>query len=703
VKRLHKWGNKSASTPHREALPLGKVLVAVVALIFASAPPVALASSATLLRGTVTGDGKPLPGAQVTLFSGARQGSSELGRATTTSSGSFQISYVKPGTGIIYVEAVAKNTSKSRLLSVIGVTGGGGVPPQTVPAVTVNELTTVASSYALAQFRRGDRFSGPSPGLENAAATAFNLANPADGKAGAVVTDADNGSHNATLATLGTLANLLSLCSGAQPRRCDELLRLATPYGGTTPADTVEAALDLARHPRLAPLRLYLLARDAHVYEPALSHPIPAWVLALRYTEPELYASGRIALDAHGYVWSSNNWLPGSQAPSPYVTVLNPVGEAASGSPINGGGMKGGAWGAAISAADGSVWMGSFGGNALAKYSADGTPSSPSTGWSNGGLDHPQGIAIDQKGNVWIANNYGPESPPGQGDVVVYPGGDPAKAVKITGGGLNHPFAVQIDGYGRAWVTNAGPGGAKLVGTRAAVLVGKFGGSVTVIGPNFKPTSFSPIESSSFKWPLGLAIDSEGNAWVANYFSSSITEIGPKGSVAGVYKLPPGTLPWSEAVDGSDHVWVAGFGRPAVWELCGVGTNSCPKGAKAGDLLSPKHGYQSYAFQHFTSVQVDQSGNVWLSNNWSKLYPPTGGIGIAELIGVATPVCTPLQPLPVAPSSVSTTACPLQAAAVPAAVDQTGTSIWLWIGIGAAVAVLATAGGLLFRRRHAHQ
>ena len=74
------------------------------------------------------------------------------------------------------------------------------------------------------------------------------------------------------------------------------------------------------------------------------------------------------------------------------------------------------------------------------------------------GAHHPQGVAVDQKGNVWIASNYGPESAPGQGNVVVYPGGDPSKAFTISGSGLNHPFAVQIDGYGRAWVTNAGLG-----------------------------------------------------------------------------------------------------------------------------------------------------------------------------------------------------------------------------------------------------
>src|SRR5271165_7284939 len=51
-------------------------------------------------------------------------------------------------------------------------------------------------------------------------------------------------------------------------------------------------------------------------------------------------------------------------------------------------------------------------------------------------LNHPQGVAVDQKGNVWIANNFGPESAPGDGNVVVCPGGDPAKAITITGGGI---------------------------------------------------------------------------------------------------------------------------------------------------------------------------------------------------------------------------------------------------------------------------
>ena len=40
---------------------------------------------------------------------------------------------------------------------------------------------------------------------------------PSSGKAGSVVTNADNGSKNDTLATLGTLADLVSLCAPVVP------------------------------------------------------------------------------------------------------------------------------------------------------------------------------------------------------------------------------------------------------------------------------------------------------------------------------------------------------------------------------------------------------------------------------------------------------------------------------------------------------
>ncbi|MEV6165401.1 NHL repeat-containing protein [Streptomyces sp. NPDC052052] len=596
----------------------------------------------------------------VTLFAGDREGARVLGRATTDGAGTFRI---RPGPGgptgsVQYVEATPSGDPSLRLRSVVGVGPGGGVPQRSESAVTVNEFTTVATTYALAQFTDRSGITGPSPGLQNAAATSYNLADPASGKPGKVVSDRNNGSRNDTLATLGTLANLVSLCApGSGTGLCQDMLRLATPEGGSAPGDTAEAVLNLAHNPSLATGRLYALAARTHTYSPALTSAPSAWVLALHFTAPEVYAPGRMAIDARGNVWASNNWLPGTRNPSPYVTVQDPVGNPALNSPISGGGMKAGAWGIAIDHA-GSVWVPSYGGDAMAKYSSAGKPLSPGTGFRNGGLNHPQGTAVDQRGNVWIANFYGLKGNRGQGSVIVYPHGDPSKAITITGGGLDHPFSLQIDGYGRAWVSNARLNGAKLLDTRTPT--GHAGGSVTVIGPDFKPTSFSPIKDASLDWPLGLAVDSGNNVWVPDFVSNSVTRIGSDGTVAGVYKLPTPIAPWSVAVDGSDRVWVAGFGAPSVSVLCGTNTSACPPGSSTGSVLSPRDGYRSPSLQHLTAVQLDQSGNVWLANNWSAITPPTGGDGLVELIGAATPVCTPLQPLPARPASTGPTACPTQ-------------------------------------------
>ncbi|MGO9218720.1 MAG: hypothetical protein ACLP5E_13300, partial [Streptosporangiaceae bacterium] len=101
----------------------------------------------------------------------------------------------------------------------------------------------------------------------------------------------------------------------------------------------------------------------------------------------------------------------------------------------------------------------------------------------------------------------------------------------------------------------------------------------------------------------------------------------------------------------------------------------------------------------------------------SKLNPPTGGVGIAEIVGAATPVCTPLTPVPVRPSSSTATACARQtvtplAAGTPAssapptvaeasASQSGGTPARGWTAITAAIAVLAADAALFFRRRYA--
>jgi hypothetical protein len=110
-----------------------------------------------------------------------------------------------------------------------------------------------------------------------------------------VLTNEDNGAWNDTVATLGTLANLVSLCAPASSAGRDEFQRSSTPPGGAAPQNTVEAILNLARS-TLAPEPLFALARSADVVQPALSSTPAAWTLVLLCTEPERVIASALLL-----------------------------------------------------------------------------------------------------------------------------------------------------------------------------------------------------------------------------------------------------------------------------------------------------------------------------------------------------------------------------------------------------------------------
>uniref|UniRef100_A0AAU2JYQ1 SMP-30/Gluconolactonase/LRE-like region domain-containing protein n=1 Tax=Streptomyces sp. NBC_00049 TaxID=2903617 RepID=A0AAU2JYQ1_9ACTN len=121
----------------------------------------------------------------------------------------------------------------------------------------------------------------------------------------------------------------------------------------------------------------------------------------------------------------------------------------------------------------------------------------------------------------------------------------------------------------------------------------------------------------------------------------------PEGSTpAAAFTAGSLLLPWGIAVDGSDTVWVADFSGQRVTRLCGVRTEACPPGHRTGQPISPATaGYGFDGLVRNTGVQIDPSGNVWLTNNWElvPLQTNPGGRQLVLFVGLATPVRTPLM------------------------------------------------------------
>lgn len=630
--------------------------------------------TATTQCGVVRSGSSPIAGAEVTLFEAGREAGAAptvLAHARSGGDGTFGLSYRRPADpdAVLYLTADVEPSGRARatgqpaapvrLAAALGAPGGPS-------SVVINERTTVAAGYALAQFLEGDGFAGSHPGLQNAAAISHNLADITDGDVAPLLASPPNGALTSTLATFNTLADVVAGCVAG--RTCRSLFTLAQPPGKSRPTNTLEAVADIARNPGNDVAALFALAAGSNqVYAPALGSAPDAWTLALRYVGNghELDGPGNLAFDAEGNAWVTNNY---QFDPDPRASVcgdtkvvkLTPTGQDAPGAPYRGGGLYGAGFGITVDPA-GRAWIANFGFQgsqcpldpsrlyrSVSEFGPRGTALSPRFGWRFGGIVQPQGTVSDRRGDIWIANCGGR-------DVVEYPHGRPELARTVTPPAilpLVKPFDIAVDPWGRKWVTDNG------------------GDSVLMMSADGVP-QFS-VTAGGIRQPLGIASDSLGNVWVANSgvlpvpcggdttagfadaaqnlpvgdHGASVTMIGPDGSTAPQPFTNRGlVLPWGVAIDGDDTVWVSNFGAHRLVQLCGARLSACPPGYRTGQPISPPAtGYTSDALDRNTGVQIDPSGNVWLANNWLTVPVQTnpGGHEVVVFIGLAAPVRTPL-------------------------------------------------------------
>jgi hypothetical protein len=128
--------------------------------------------------------------------------------------------------------------------------------PNLPASVTLNELTTVAASYSMAQFLKTGAISGNSFGLQIAARMNDNIVVPATGQSSPVLLNSPNADQTNSLRSTRSLADLLAACV-KDPTVTASLFDLTTPPGGLPPHNTAEALANLARDPgRYLPNRL---------------------------------------------------------------------------------------------------------------------------------------------------------------------------------------------------------------------------------------------------------------------------------------------------------------------------------------------------------------------------------------------------------------------------------------------------------------
>jgi hypothetical protein len=166
------------------------------------------------------------------------------------------------------------------------------------------------------------------------------------------------------------------------------------------------------------------------------------------------------------------------------------------------------------------------------------TPNPSSEGSITTGIDYPFGVAVDKKGNLYVANLLG--GSPDIGSVTVYPKGSTSPSLTITNG-MSNPYGIGVDSKGNVF---------------CAML-----GNNTMVG--YKAGQTSPFETVSFpagSQVLGLGIDKEDNAWLGSDTNNS------------VYEVPAGTTtPQNANLSGLNGTINVAFGKKDVMYVSNFG------------------------------------------------------------------------------------------------------------------------------------
>jgi streptogramin lyase len=562
--------------------------------------------------GKVMAGNLPIVGASIQLYAAGSAGNGSAAtslltnKLTTDAAGAYTVpaGYFCPAPASqLYVIASGGQVGGAASNPAIMLTTTLGMCNQIAASsqFVVNEVTTVASVWALAQFlSTGGNVGAASTnaqGLANAVATVAGLVNLTNGTAPGANFSA---AGKSPAPRINSLANLLHACTTSSIA-CTALFSATTSSGGTVPGNTLDAALDLALNAGNNVAALYTQSTANAFFTPALTSAPADWTLFINYTGGGMSSPDSVAIDGAGNVWVSS-----------YLS-------------------------------------------AVSEFSPTGVPLYPN-GLTSGGLLDSRAVAVDAQNNAWIANEDSVGVNNNLGSITVFnsAGQLVSGATGYVAGGLYYPIAIAIDNNATSWILNFGNSSLTLLSSSGKALSGaagytspklvfpvaialdanhngwvanNSGDTVTKVAPDGSQfTDYACCNGAA-----GIAIDQHGYVWVANYYGDSVSQLANDGTVVSSGYNDNGASiqnPQGIAIDGSGHVWVANFRGPSLTELAGSAS------ASPGQILSPTSGYASEAAMlEGSAVAIDASGNIWV--------PDFGNDTLTEIIGLATPVKTP--------------------------------------------------------------
>lgn len=567
-----------------------------------------------------------------------------LASVTADNTGYFNFTYTCPSPNApVYILSIGGNPGPG--ITNAAITEGSAIgtcSDAQSEYVTISEISTVALATTLSHFfsstsvdanNVSDHFGSPAS-LTNAITLVNSHLIP-------TILDVENGYPRQSTSTFTnesakmiTLADILGSCvnsDGASSPACSSLFSYATPAGGSAPTDTLQAAVNIALNPSANVAGLYSLVppSGSSAFAGSLTRQPNDWTLAVNYITPTLglgadtHTVTTLDIDTSGRVWFPSN-LPGAAG----VGYFDP-GTSAFSAPLVAPGFVRPEQ-VAIDV-NGYVWATDLESSNVAGYSTANPTASPTVLSIAGTTSSALSVLDDNTLRVALVNSANQPAlaeidttaeTTGGATYTAIPNTSPAGSsgyigasfagdtvggvgVSATDTAQGNMFDIYVDPNNNEssvfFDAGADSGQVAFNGDDFIVARGGFYNAADGICSFVERGCFSMVNQDFLRHPTGLAVDGNGNIWLADIFGSEVQEI-PR-------------------INGN-LLTASGQANNQVY----------PHGSADGNTLVQSGG-----------IGIDATGNVWVSNISCYAVGCTPGpFVLSELLGAGVPTVNPV-------------------------------------------------------------
>jgi sugar lactone lactonase YvrE len=279
---------------------------------------------------------------------------------------------------------------------------------------------------------------------------------------------------------------------------------------------------------------------------------------------------------------------------------------------------------------------------------ADGSGGSVDGPGSAARFDFPRGVATDGAGNVYVADTWNHTirkiTPDGVVSTLAGLAGNRGAADGPGGTArFNGPYGVAVDGAGNLYVADHWNSTIRKITPDGLVttLAGLAGRTGSADGAG---------SAARFGYPSGVAVDGNGNVFVADPWINTIRKITPAGLVSTVAGLSafasagstdgPGSVarfsgPQGAAVDRAGNVYIADTINSTIRKITADGLVRTLAGT-AGSIGSTDGTGSAARLYYPKGVATDGAGNVYFADNWNHTVRRINPAGVVTtLAGLA--------------------------------------------------------------------